>query len=97
MWRKVELGVKTCECRIGDKAQRVRPGDVLRLVNERTGKMLERRVSLMMLYPTFAAARAWCPLQAGFETWEEFEEEMRIFYGHRLGREPFTVLYLEKA
>lgn len=97
MWRLVELGVKTAECRIGDKAQRVRPGDTLSLANTETNQVLQRRVDMMMLWPVLSDARAWWPGQAGFKTWEEFEATMREFYGHRVNREPFTAMYLEDA
>lgn len=99
MWGLVKSGVKTAECRIGDKAQRVRPGDTLLLkvgMADGEAKVLERRVEMMMLYPSLSAARAWWPGQAGFNTWEEFEAAMREFYGHRVCREPFTVMYLEE-
>ncbi len=95
MWEKVELGVKTVECRIGDKAQRVRPGDFLKLVDTSDGKAILARVKLMMMWPTLMDARDWYPGQTGFETWEEFEAAMRSFYQHRVNTEPFTAMYLE--
>ncbi len=99
LWRKVLLGAKTAECRLGDKAQRVRPGDFLRLVNVDDGQALERLVRVVMLYQSLPEAEPGDPWLefAGFDDWEAFHATMREFYSYRVNREPLTVMYLEEV
>ena len=98
MWKLAEQGVKTCECGIGDRAQRVRPGDTLQLrVGMANGEVmvLERRVGMVRLYERLAQAKGdFDVTSAGFYMWEELEATLRKSYGYRVDREPFTVMYL---
>ena len=78
---------------MGDKAQRVRPGDTLYLSD--TNRTLIRWVDTVLLKKSFADARDISLYGTGFDDWEDCEQTLRNFYGSRLDREPFTVIYFE--